>query len=371
MLERRRPLTPIRWAALQGHGALGWISMMDRQAVGDASSTDAGHSAERIVVAITTRERPRMLANCLTVCLAAERPPAASVRVVVVDNDPVESGRAVVAEVIAASGARVDYVVEPKPGIPAVRNRALDVAATLQAKWLAFIDDDSLPDPRWLVALIGALRREGAQLAGGPILFGAPREAMGAWRRFICRGLVASSRRRLWWRGRLARARADKTVITTANWCADLPWLMARGLRFDDRYARSGGEDTAMDRAMRRGGANVVYEPAALVTEIVPAERLTLRYQFVRRMHAGMVRGHQRRGERPSAQVLPGAIVLGALSLVGAGFLFPAGILAALASPALGAQLTIGAARMAGRGTGFVRGALGELPQQYRKVQGY
>jgi hypothetical protein len=37
----------------------------------------------------------------------------------------------------------------------------------------------------------------------------------------------------------------------------------------------------------------------------------------------------------------------------------------------MGAQLIIGATRMAGRGVGFVRGALGELPQQYRKVQGY
>jgi GT2 family glycosyltransferase len=345
--------------------------MMDKQAVGSANPTDAGHSAEHVVVAITTRERPGMLANCLTKCLAAESPPAALVRVVVVDNDPAESGRAVVAEVAAASGARVDYVVEPQPGIPAVRNRVLEVAAGMQAKWLAFIDDDSLPDPRWLVALIGALRREGAQLAGGPIIFGAPQEAVGAWRSFICRGLVASSRRRLWWRARQGRASADKTVITTANWCADLPWLVEQGLRFDDRYARSGGEDTAMDRAMRLKGAKVVYEPASLVTEIVPAERLTLGYQFGRRMHAGMVRGHQRRGERRSGPALPRAIALGALSLVGAGFLFPAGILAALASPALGAQLAIGAARMAGRGVGFVRGVLGELPQQYRKVQGY
>jgi hypothetical protein len=289
----------------------------------------------------------------------------------VVDNDPAGSAGSVVAELATASGISIDYVLEPRPGIPAVRNRALDAAAILQARWLAFIDDDSFPEPGWLVALVGAARREGAQLTGGPILFGAPQEAIGAWRRFICRGLVASSRRRQRWRVRFARGNADKTVITTANWCADLPWLMEKGLRFDGRFARSGGSDTAMDRAMRMTGAKVVYEPASVVTEILPAERLTLRYQFLRRMHSGMVRSYQRRSAGRLGQALSRAIIGAAASLIGASVLFPAGALATLVSPTAGAQLIIGATRMAGRGVGFVGGMLGELPQQYRKVQGY
>jgi len=347
------------------------MTLPGRQTASAGNHAGAGQSAELVMVAITTRERPRMLAHCLAVCLAAERPPETSVMFLVVDNDPGESARSVVAEAAAASGIRIDYVVEPQPGIPAVRNRALDTAAALQARWLAFIDDDSFPEPGWLVALVAAARREGAQLTGGPILFGPPQEAIGPWRRFICRGLVASSRRRQRWRVRFARGNADNTVITTANWCADLPWLMQKGLRFDSRFARSGGSDTAMDRAMRLNGAKVVYEPASVVTEILPAERLTLRYQFLRRMHSGMVRSYQRRSAGRFGQALSRAIMGAAASFVGAGILFPTGMLATLVSPAVGAQLTIGATRMAGRGVGFVRGVLGELPQQYRKVQGY
>ncbi|MGH6882708.1 MAG: hypothetical protein ACREFM_17445, partial [Hypericibacter sp.] len=178
-------------------------------------------------------------------------------------------------------------------------------------------------------------------------------------------------RRRQQWRLRFARGNADSTIITTANWCADLPWLIAQGLRFDSRFARSGGSDTAMDRAIRSKGAKVVYEPASVVTEILPAERLTLRYQFLRRMHSGMVRSYQRRSAGRFGQALSRAIIGGAASLIGAGVLFPIGALATVASPTAGAQLVIGATRMAGRGIGFVRGVLGELPQQYRKVQGY
>ena len=331
----------------------------------------AGTATELVLVAITTRQRPRMLAHCLGVCLAAERPPASSVMFLVVDNDPAESARSVVAAAAAASGTRIDYVMEPQPGIPAVRNRALDAAAALRAKWLAFIDDDSFPEPGWLVALVETARREGAQLTGGPILFGPPQEPIGAWRDFICRGLVASSHRRQRWRVRLTAGKAGNSVITTANWCADLPWLMSQGLRFDSRFARSGGSDTAMDRAIRSKGAKVVYEPASVVTEILPAERLTLRYQFLRRMHSGMVRSYQRRSAGRFGQALIRAVIGGAVSAMGAVVLFPAGMLVALANRTAGAQLVIGATRMAGRGVGFVRGVLDELPQQYRKVQGY
>jgi hypothetical protein len=344
---------------------------MDTLGIAAGRHIGSPDATERLLLAITTRKRPRMLANCLAACFVAERPQGTSVTILVVDNDPDESGRAVVGEVAAASAVQVDYVMEPQPGIPAVRNRAIDIAASRGAKWLAFIDDDSFPDPKWLTVLIDALRREKAQFAGGPILFGAPEERMSIWRRFICRGLVASSHRRQWWRTRHGRRNADNMVITTANWCVDLPWFLGQGLRFDGRFAQSGGSDTAMDRAIRGKGAKVVFELTSVVTEILPAERLTLRYQFLRRMHSGMVRGYQRRSHGRYAQVLRKAITDAAFSLLGAVVLIPTGMLSTLVIPSLGAQLIISAARMAGRGVGFIRGALSDLPQQYRKIQGY
>ena len=44
------------------------------------------------------------------------------------------------------------YVHEPAPGISAGRNRALDEAG--DADLLSFIDDDEVPRPGWLSALI-------------------------------------------------------------------------------------------------------------------------------------------------------------------------------------------------------------------------
>ena len=60
----------------------------------------------------------------------------------------------------ARSGERVaaehgvTYVVEPRPGIAAVRNRALAECESAAAGVLLFIDDDETPEPGWLRAMI-------------------------------------------------------------------------------------------------------------------------------------------------------------------------------------------------------------------------
>lgn len=50
-------------------------------------------------------------------------PGGTNVEVVVVDNDPDESGRVVMA--LAPSRWPISYFVEPRPGIPAARTAAL------------------------------------------------------------------------------------------------------------------------------------------------------------------------------------------------------------------------------------------------------
>ena len=68
--------------------------------------------------------------------------------ILVIDNDPARSGERVAAE------HGVTYVVEPRPGIAAVRNRALAECESAAADVLLFIDDDETPEPGWLRAMI-------------------------------------------------------------------------------------------------------------------------------------------------------------------------------------------------------------------------
>ena len=64
--------------------------------------------------------------------------------ILVVDNDPLGSA----ATTVHTAAGAVRYVLEPKPGIAAVRNRALSETSS---RLLVFIDDDEVPREHWLV----------------------------------------------------------------------------------------------------------------------------------------------------------------------------------------------------------------------------
>lgn len=331
-------------------------------------STNRESAPETVVVAIATRQRPQMLATALAAVHAADPVPGAAIVIEVVDNDAAGTAEAVVRR--AGDGRTVGYTVEPQPGVATVRNRAMDLALGSGARWLAFIDDDTFPEPGWLAALVGGLRANTAQLAGGPLLFAAPPQPLGAWRAFLCRGLVAGSRRRMGWNARRARDGKPVTIVTN-TWCVDLDFVRRTGLRFDPRFDRSGGEDVAFYRALLRAGGKAVFVPEAVNRETVPASRLSLRYQLRRRFHSGMVRGDTVRREQGGAGALWHALPQALVSVVAGGLLLPAGLVTAFVARDAGAQMVVTGARMVGRGAGLVRGVFGGLPEQYRTVHGY
>jgi GT2 family glycosyltransferase/SAM-dependent methyltransferase len=92
-----------------------------------------------VSVVVATRSRPQTLAKLLHSIGRIEAPPA---EVIVVDNGPDESTRAVVEGCAFAT-----YVAEPRPGLSAARNAGLRRA---RGAIVAFTDDDAVVDRRWL-----------------------------------------------------------------------------------------------------------------------------------------------------------------------------------------------------------------------------
>lgn len=97
-------------------------------------------------VAVCTRDRPDDLKRCLDGLMDL---PDDGQELLVVDNAPgTDATRALV-----ASYPKVRYVREDRPGLDCARNRALREA---RGEIVAFTDDDSVPDPNWLRALLPA-----------------------------------------------------------------------------------------------------------------------------------------------------------------------------------------------------------------------
>ncbi|WP_415504902.1 glycosyltransferase family 2 protein, partial [Actinomyces slackii] len=222
----------------------------------------------RLTIAIPTYRRPeavgRALAGALEQAEAQVELRADGVReaeVLVIDNDPEASGRDVVEQAARGAGrARVCYVVEPSPGVTAVRNRALD--ETGGSDLLIFIDDDEEPEPGWLAALVGLWRETGCQAAAGPVIPVYEREP-DVWVRagefFV---------RRSWPTGTVRPVAASNCLLL------DLGFVRRAGLRFDEAFGATGGEDTLFTRRLVAAGGVIRWCAEARVRDHVPASRL-------------------------------------------------------------------------------------------------
>lgn len=292
----------------------------------------------RIVVAIPTFHRPESLDELLGALEGQARTVGA--RVLVVDNDPDGSGRAV------AASHDVDYVVESARGLAAVRNRALDEAAGDDA--LVFIDDDELPAEGWLETLAARWRGTGAAAVSGRVETTFPVGWSDSW---IDEG------------GFFRRVRfpdgADQPAAPTNNLLLDLGTVRRLGLRFDEAFGLSGGEDILFTKQLVRAGGRIVSCPDALVHDVVDPARLTRRWVLRRAYRVGVstVRTDLALGGglRTRATAAGG----GAVRIVAGGLRWAGGEV--IRSPRHSAR----GARAAWRGAGLFMGALGADYREY------
>src|SRR6266540_6484865 len=117
----------------------------------------------------TMRREPALTALLQALChLDLEGLDPGRLRVVVLDNDAAASAEPVVRRFRASLPGELRYRVEPRRGYPFARNAALQEAGPVD--FVAFIDDDEVPEPRWLAELARVQRSSGAAIVTGPVL---------------------------------------------------------------------------------------------------------------------------------------------------------------------------------------------------------
>lgn len=223
----------------------------------------------RVVIAIPTYRRPHDLTRLLTALPPViERASGlcASVDVLVIDN----AGDA--AAIADARGVPVRYVREERRGLAAVRNRALDEAA--DADILVFIDDDETPaEESWLERLLAAQQSSGAGVVAGPVRTVVP-GGLDRW--IVAGGFYARAHRQgLRTLDPIGSAASNNLLLRLAD-------VRRVGARFDERFGRSGGEDSLFTSQLRAAGVLMVWCADAVVLDHLPAERRTREYALAR-----------------------------------------------------------------------------------------
>jgi glucosyl-dolichyl phosphate glucuronosyltransferase len=227
-----------------------------------------------VSVVLSTFNRAPLLGAALD-RLLDQRSGAASYEVIVVDNNSTDGTRALVTGRRAASGGRLRYVFEGRPGLSHARNAGIAAAS---GDVVAFTDDDVRVAADWVEAIAHTFDAyPDVDCLGGRTLPVWPSDPP-AW-------LTP-----LHWVGPLAlQDYGDEPFVVDARHARCLAGAnvaFRRGVfsrigLFSPEYPRS--QDTEFMLRFWRAGGRALYVPAMMVHAAVQAERLTKAYH--RRWH--------------------------------------------------------------------------------------
>ena len=237
----------------------------------------------RIAVGAITRRRPGMFAELLDSFVTMERPAGAEITFLFAENDAETTIQAEFDAFRARVPEEVRFALEPRPGIPAARNKVLDMALEGGFDYLTFVDDDETVRPDWLVTLMAGMEAHCCDLAGGPVALVEPDEQLSALNRAVfelqARRMKRRDRER---RGFMERGVSNPYNIYTNNWCVRLDFVRQHGVRFDESLRVTGGSDSRFSLDLEAEGGRRCWVSDAVVEEPTPKKRLTLRYVYAR-----------------------------------------------------------------------------------------
>lgn len=229
-----------------------------------------------VAICCITLRRPEGLGRLLDGLnrLTFHKNPLPEITVIVVDNDGAAPMRTQIEAVRPEFRWQLRYACEPVQGVSSARNRALDLVPP-DADYVAFIDDDEVPAPAWLDELLHVSRNFDAPIVQGPVrpVFLSPPPGWLIRGRFLEHGPYQDG--------------VGLHYAATNNSLIDAAVIRDLGLRFDERFNRTGGEDQRFFGCAIKAGHRVVTAEKALVDEWIPASRTTLFYLLRRKFRMG------------------------------------------------------------------------------------
>jgi succinoglycan biosynthesis protein ExoM len=234
----------------------------------------------KVAICVCTYRRPEGLRNLLfhLLQLRFESMSEPEIEVVVVENEESGSARSICDEFEARLRWPLRYEIESDPGISNARNRCLEMAKGTD--FIAFLDDDEMPAPLWLEALLLAQRKYCAEVVAGPVIGVYEQPPPPYLRKYPFHSSINEKSGTY-----VAECGAGNVLFSTG--------LIRQGnLRFEESMGLSGGEDKLFFISARRKGAKIVWCSEAVVEENIPPERTTIFWLLRREFRIG-VAGHK------------------------------------------------------------------------------
>jgi GT2 family glycosyltransferase len=233
-----------------------------------------------VSVVVATHDRPELLVRCLE---ALSRQTHSNFEVLVVDNAPTNDATSTLFFGNHWRDDRFDYILEEAPGVSRAKNTGASQAAY---DLLAFTDDDALPDPGWLAALVRAFASPQVTCVTGLTLpSNLDTQAEQIFEDFV--GFPSTFAPRLFDLGE-NRPLEPLFPYTTGQLGAGVNLALRTSVfrqlgGFDCALGTGtearGGEDLALLLDVLQSGHQLAYEPAALVRHRHRSDMVALRSQ--------------------------------------------------------------------------------------------
>jgi succinoglycan biosynthesis protein ExoM len=302
-----------------------------------------------LAVCVCTYGRPKSLRDCLA--SLSRQQPVDKVRhfVIVIDNDATCSAM----PVVSASRSGAFYIAEPRRGIAYARNRGLSLAARLEADWIAFIDDDEIADDQWLRGLMAP------EYSSVPILRG---------HRILCLPVPSP-----FWATQVKEKPPVEGAECHTAYTHNVRFSRAladQGLRFDEAFAFSGGEDVDFFTRAHKCGFEIRQTARAVTYETIHSERLTYTRQCAKsfwtaaaNMREAILRKGLAKALSAKLHTIPLNLVLGPALIAGSPLALALGL------EAFKRTALVGGDKLA-RAMGRLAAIVGYLPAPYLRVDG-
>lgn len=323
------------------------------RAVQNESFAPMFNSLPRVLIAVCTYKRPKMLEACLSSLLGqnTEMPYA----LLVVDNSWAKEGH--IPFIHAQRSVHLvdmHYLCEPRRGIASARNAALRFARENGFSYLAFTDDDAVADSKWLEHLMNPDFAGAAFVQGRNIInYG---DGIPQWQ-------IPKFKPPRHGEGCIINRAATNNVLIG-------PALLKSGFWFDASLGLGGGEDSDFFRRACKAGFYGVKTNKALTFEAAHPERLTTKGQYYREFwkSAGDARwevkynGGWKRGLKRLPRALR-ATISGLFQIAWGGMRW-------IVNRDAGKRQILRGAKSVARGQGYLAGIVGYIPQAYEKTVG-
>jgi succinoglycan biosynthesis protein ExoM len=315
-----------------------------------------GGEGMRVLIVICTRQRPRLLDACLASVCAQRRLDGVEMQIAVIENNDRLSCREQIERHSRDSGIPIHAVLEPELGIPFVRNRCGIFAAENGFDWALYIDDDETAEPDWFATMVEAARRFDADVLYGRVVPVYPEDAP-LW-------MIEPAVNKRPTGALLTKAEGHNTMVRTRVFRDD-----GLALRFDTSLRFAGGSDTDFFSRVHAAGGRIVWVGEAVVNEITPPNRLTLKWQLKRAFRVAISIAVLHEKQRGRGAAVRRTIVKGAGRLLGGLVRLPLALVA-VALPDAGRRWGFQALKQVASGLGSFAFLVGIRPQPYRQVDG-